>query len=95
MKVTSDCEVQFYKGAKVDGRVCTCIQVRHPENKPPFEFYQARVFVDDELNVPVRYAAWDWPATPGGQPVLLEEYTYLNLKVNQGFTDADFNHQGR
>ena len=26
----------------------------------------------------------------GGSPELIEEYTYLNLKLNNGFTDADF-----
>ena len=26
----------------------------------------------------------------GGKPVLSEEYTYLNVKLNNGFTDADF-----
>ena len=29
---------------------------------------------------------YDW----SGKPQLLEEYTYLNLKLNNGFTDADF-----
>jgi len=24
------------------------------------------------------------------QPGVLEEYTYLDVKINQGFTDADF-----
>ena len=26
----------------------------------------------------------------GAEPELMEEYTYLNLKLNNGFTDADF-----
>jgi hypothetical protein len=26
----------------------------------------------------------------GGQPVLMEEYTSMNVKINNGFTDADF-----
>ncbi len=50
----------------------------------------ARIFVDDQLNVPVRYEAYEWPRQPGGKPELIEEYTYLNLKLNNGFTDADF-----
>jgi Protein of unknown function (DUF1571) len=50
----------------------------------------ARIFVDDELNVPIRYESYDWPEQAGGQPELIEEYTYLNLKLNNGFTDADF-----
>jgi hypothetical protein len=32
-----------------------------------------------------------WPQTEGGEAPLEEAYTYLNLKLNNGFTDADFN----
>ena len=46
--------------------------------------------MDDELQLPIRYASYDWPAAPGQEPPLLEEYTYLNMKVNVGLTDADF-----
>ena len=55
-----------------------------------FLFHLARIFVDDELNLPIRYESYDWPEKPGGPPELIEEYTYLNLKLNNGFTDADF-----
>ncbi len=85
-----DCEVTFYNQAKVAGRVCTGIEVKHPEKRPPFDFYLARVFIDDELNIPVRYAAWSWPNTPNESPQLIEEYTYTNVKINQDLTDADF-----
>jgi hypothetical protein len=40
--------------------------------------------------MPIRYEAYDWPAQQGGQPQLLEEYTYLDVKLNQGYSDADF-----
>ena len=43
-----------------------------------------------QLHLPIRYEAYDWPAQAGDAPVLLEEYTYMNLQINQGFTDADF-----
>ncbi len=83
-------EVKFFKGAKIDKRSVTCIQVTHPERHPKHTFYQARVFVDDELHVPIRYEAYDWPAEKGGKPQLIEEYTYLKLDVNKGYTDEDF-----
>ncbi len=86
-----ECDVKFFQGTKVDGRSCTCIQVVHPIRRKQFRFHLARVFVDDELRVPIRYEAYQWPTTPGGKPVLDEEYTYTNLKINQGLTDADFN----
>jgi len=89
-KQFGECTVNFYPNAKVNGRVCTCIQVEHPVPRRNFRFHLARVFIDDELMVPIRYEAYDWPQQPGGQPVLMEEYTYMNLQINQGFTDADF-----
>jgi hypothetical protein len=89
-KQFGECEVNFFPGAKVNGRICTCIQVTHPVPRRNFRFHLARVFIDDELTIPVRYEAYDWPQEAGGQPVLMEEYTYMNVQVNQGFTDVDF-----
>lgn len=86
-----ECEVKFFKNAKINDRSVTCIQVVHPVPRKNFKFNLARVYVDDELNIPVRYESYDWPASPGGKPELLEEYTYMNVKLNNGFTDADFN----
>jgi len=85
-----ECEVHFFPGAKINGSSCTCIQVMHPVPRRNFIFHLARIFIDDELNLPVRYEAYGWPSRPGGKPVLEEEYTYLNVKLNNGFTDADF-----
>ena len=84
-----ECEVRFQK-AKIGGRPATCIQVTHPVPRRNFLFYQARIFVDDEMNLPIRYESYSWPTTAGGQPELLEEYTYQNFKLNNGFTDQDF-----
>jgi len=89
-KQFGECEVNFYPNAKVNGRVCTCVQVSHPVPRRNFRFHLARVFIDDELLIPLRYEAYHWPEEAGGQPVLLEEYTYMNVKINNGFTDADF-----
>ncbi len=89
-KQFGECDVQFFPNAKVNGRVCTCIQVVHPVPRRNFRFHLARVFIDDEYLIPIRYEAYDWPHEDGGQPVLMEEYTYMNVKINNGFTDADF-----
>jgi hypothetical protein len=83
-------DVKFYKNAKVNGRNCTCIQLQHPERLADLDFHVARIYIDDELKLPIRYEAYDWPKTAGAQPELLEEYTYIDLKVNPGLTDADF-----
>lgn len=85
-----ECEVKWFKGTKVDNRRCTCIQVTHPVPRKEFRFHLARVFIDDELQFPIRYESYQWPSRPGGPPLLDEEYTYVNMKINNGFTDADF-----
>lgn len=86
-----ECDVQYFsEGVTINKRACTCIQVTHPVPRSTFLFHLARIFVDQELNIPIRYEAHDWPDEKGGKPKLLEEYTYLNLKLNNGFTDADF-----
>ena len=85
-----ECDVKFFKGYKVDQRSCMMIQVTHPVPRRNFLFHVARIYVDDEWNFPIRYEAYDWPTEQGGQPQLLEEYTYMNVKLNQGYTDADF-----
>jgi hypothetical protein len=85
-----ECEVKYYDAAKVNGRTCTMIEVIHPFPRRNFLFNVARIFVDKELNLPIRYESYDWPKQQGGPPELMEEYTYSNLKLNNGFTDADF-----
>ena len=84
------CEVKFFKNAKVEKRVCTKIEVTHPVERAYFDFYRAQIYIDNELKIPIRYAAWSWPESPGGPPILLEEYTYTQLKLNVGLTKKDF-----
>ena len=85
-----ECEVKFYNGTKINGRVCTAIEVIHPVPRKNFRFHKAHIFIDDELQIPIRYASWEWPSKPGEEPPMLEEYTYMNMELNKGFTDADF-----
>lgn len=90
-KAAGPCHVEYRSGAEINKRPCTIIELRHDEKKAPYEFHLAQVFIDDEYQLPVRYAAYDWPETPGAEPKLLEEYTYVNLKINTGLTAKDFN----
>jgi hypothetical protein len=34
-----------------------------------------------------------WPTRPGEEPPLEEEYTYTNLKLNNGYNDQTFSEQ--
>ncbi|MBL8827398.1 MAG: DUF1571 domain-containing protein [Planctomycetaceae bacterium] len=85
-----ECAMKILPGAKINGRDCTCYEVNHPHPRKEFSFHIARIYLDTELNVPIRYESYDWPTEKGGEPILVEEYTYLNLKLNNGFTDLDF-----
>jgi hypothetical protein len=72
-----ECYVWTDKDAKVGDRSCTSFTVLHPTKRNAFIYHIARIFVDNELMVPVHYEAYD-------------RYTYTNLKLNPGLTDADF-----
>ncbi len=66
------------------------IETTHPREDPDFLFYQVRVYIDQELGLPIRFEAYDWPDGPDAEPVLVEEYSYTDLKVNVGLSDHDF-----
>jgi len=83
-------QVRIYTGAKVDGRSCTCVELSHTARRTEFPFAMSRVFYDDEMGLPIRWEAYDWPSQAGGEPQLAEEYTYRNLQLNPGLGEADF-----
>jgi hypothetical protein len=85
-----ECKVNYYENAKVNDRVCTCVEVIHPVPRTNFRFHIARIFIDNELNLPIHYASYDWPKKEGEKPPLIETYTYNNLRLNVGLTDHDF-----
>ncbi len=85
-----DVTCTFRKNAKVKDRVCTVIEVTQPSRHPELDFYQAQVFIDDALGLPIRYIAYDWPKRAGEPGEVIEEYNYLDLKINVGLVDADF-----
>ena len=91
----ADTQVQYRKGARINKRECTVIEVKHPVQRPQHDYYKARIFIDNSMNIPVRYAAYNWPRRKGGKLQLEEAYTYLNVKLNVGFTDNDFNHKNK
>jgi len=77
-------------GAAVDGRPCMMIESTHPRKGPAFLFHSVKVFIDRELNLPIRFEAYDWPEATDEGPRLVEEYTFRDLKLNVGLSDADF-----
>ena len=66
------------------------IESTHPDPaEATSSYHKAQIFIDNELRIPVAYRAYSWPQ-PGGEPILEEQYIYTDIKLNNGFTDADF-----
>jgi hypothetical protein len=84
------CKVETTHDQKIGDRGCRCIQIRNPEDRQQFLFSQLRIYVDDELDLPIRFEGYDWPVEPQGDPPLAEQYTYAKLKLSPGLTDTDF-----
>jgi len=85
-----ECEVTTNADAKIAGRPATMLQVVHPVPRQDFKFHVARLFIDNELKIPVHFDAFMWPEQAGETPPLEESYTYTNLKLNNGFTAREF-----
>lgn len=89
-RMEPDVRCEFRKNAKVKDRVCTVLHVECPTKVAGLDFYKAQVFIDDQLNLPIRYIAYDWPTRANMPLKVIEEYNYLDLKVNVGLRDSDF-----
>lgn len=86
-----ECEVHIESGRTFNKRPCTVIEVVHPVQREYFEFHKALIYIDDEMQLPVRYEAYTWPEEEGGKAVLLEQYLWTKIDLNIGLTDDDFN----
>ena len=86
----SKCEVKVKRNIQIEGRKCVMLEVKHPVKQDDLEFHIARIYLDQELEIPTAYEGFTWPEEQGGEPVLQEKYFYTNLKLNVGLQDIDF-----
>jgi hypothetical protein len=87
----SETEAQFYPKARLGQMECQVIETRHPVHRREFSFYMTRLYLDNKTLYPVRMEQYAFPAKPNEAPPLIEEYTYFQIQINQGYTDQDFN----
>ncbi len=80
---------------RIGAHACTMIETIHPAKNPHLLFHKVRLYIDQEHGLPIRFEAYDWPAQPGGPAELVEEYTYLDLKINLGLGEHDFDPANR
>ena len=86
-----DISVNIIADQKLDDTPTQVIQIRRskPSNQED-DFSLAEITLDPERQLILGYRAFGWPDEPEGKPVLLESYTYHDVKTNVGLTDADF-----
>ncbi len=85
------CTVETFANASINGRKAKCVRVAFPSDAPKVKALLIRVFITaDEYELPIRYESYEWPRAKGAEPVPLEQYTYINVRLNPGFTDMDF-----
>jgi hypothetical protein len=74
-------------------RRCVRVETIHPNNgNGHFLYYRDVVYFDKETHLPIRLEFYDWPRQTGDQGQLVETYSFANMKLNVGLTDAVFNH---
>ncbi len=86
-----DISVNIIEDQMLDDTPTKVIQIRRskPSNQED-DFSLAEVTLDPERQLILGYRAFGWPDEPNGEPVLLEAYTYHDVRINVGLTDADF-----
>ena len=92
-----DCVVNRRSGEMIADRRCELIEVIHNEKTVsigdktiPHEFHIARIWFDESIMLPIKYASYSWPTKDGEEPLLEEEYQYNDLVLNPDLTDIDF-----
>ena len=86
-----ECEVKYYPNAKLGNVQCRVVETSHPTPRKQFKFKKTRLYLDKETNLPIRSECYGFPARPGDEAPLIEQYTYENLRINSNLTDFDFN----
>jgi hypothetical protein len=86
----SQVQVKRFPHARINARACYLLEITYPVRESKVWGYLARVFVDNQFRIPIRVEVHELPLDRSAGPQLVEEYTYLDLKLNNGYTDADF-----
>ena len=86
----ADVTVNFYPNAKIGTLACKVVEVSHAEQHSSLPYQMMRLYIDAGTNLPVRVQNYSFSTRRGGKPRLVEDYFYMNLRVNTGLKDIDF-----
>lgn len=86
----ADTRVQCYPQARLGDAECIMFEVVHPEPREPFKYHTGRVYFDKKLNLPIKAEQFAFPAKSGKEPQLVEEYHYIDVKLDATPSEKDF-----
>lgn len=84
------CQVRFSDDARLDERPCRCLEVIRPKPDQEGVLQRARIFMDQELRLPVHFESYEAPADRPEALQLVEQYSYRRIRLNVGLSEADF-----
>jgi hypothetical protein len=84
-----DITVKFYPNAKIGGIECRVIESTHTDVVKSQGIYRARLYIDKASGLPIRIQEFS-PPRKGGEPPLMSDYAYLNVRADIGMTAYDF-----
>lgn len=76
---------------KYNNRTCLRVECTRTERRQDSLCYRSVLYLDKESKIPIRSEYYDWPRQ-GGEPdgELIEMFSFVDLRVNVGLTDRDF-----
>ena len=77
---------------KCNNRNALRVETIRPERIQGFYSFRSVLYIDLETKLPLRSEAYDWPRQGGpADGELLEMFSYIDLRLNVGLTEQDFN----
>lgn len=87
---SGNCEVTIRENERFDNSNVVLIEVKHPKKQADYDFHIARIYLDTQRHLPLRYESYLWPDMPNDDPPLEEQYTYQEIQLNVGLSESDF-----
>lgn len=86
-----DIQVSLIKDHTIDDVSTELIRVqRRKPSTDEDDFSLAEIAIDPKRQLILQYRSFGWPEQANDEPPLLESYTYHDVKINVGLTEADF-----
>jgi hypothetical protein len=83
-------KVDRYPHAKIGESECMMFEVVFSQAHDTIKFHKTRLYLDKKSNLPRRVEQYAFPAKAGEQPLLVEEYSYSDVKTDAPLADRDF-----